>query len=780
MAGDRNKFQTAMTHARRFAEQGSWPDAVKAYRFALAEFPNDREAILGFGQATLSAGQVEIAQKAFQQALKLDPSNHEALSYTAEIQERQGKLEAAAETYLRIGNIHASQNNLEAAIEAWQQATRLLPDHVDAQSKLAEALTRLDQLRPAARQLLTLAAIYQQRNNDEQARQQIEQAQVLIGDDPGIAAAFEALQQGDPIQPDAIGDTPAADSGEELEPFGLADFTDAFFEEREVFEDEEDPFALDEFDVEEKPTSGLVETVQQNALSELANVFFEDDNDADTFAGTMSKDEVNMLIIQAIDLQSRADLEGAISNYRQVVQAGAARPAIYFNLGLLYKEQEQFDDATKMLQMAAQDEKFQIASHLALGETYFTRDDLESAIRHFVEAVKLVDLKTVNAHRAQELSQYYENLADNYIAEGDHDKLSSFIVTLGNFFAKPTWETRVYQARQRIESVADNGNVMSLAEFLETPETEVVVTALALTNEYVKRNLLMTASEECLRAIQKAPFYLRLHARLADILLKQDHTDQAITKYLYIAKVYRMRNQPERAINIYRKILRLAPMDVTVRSELIDLYISRQEVEEALEQYLTLADSYYQLAQVDRAIEKYNEAVRLAGDVSDGDIWKVRILSQLGDIYNQRFDWNRATAAYEELLEVNPNDENIQRQLIDLYFKQGKIERAMKALDQLLAIYKQQEQAEKALEMLKEFVSSNPDNMSLRQRLAVAFAQSGMRKDAIAEYDALGEMQLENGLRDQATETIRAILALGPDDTDGYRRLLAQISGGAA
>jgi hypothetical protein len=39
-------------------------------------------------------------------------------------------------------------------------------------------------------------------------------------------------------------------------------------------------------------------------------------------------------------------------------------------------------------------------------------------------------------------------------------------------------------------------------------------------------------------------------------------------------------------------------------------------------------------------------------------------------------------------------------------------------------------------------------------------------------------MQMENGLRDEAIQTIQAIINLGPNDVEGYRRLLAQISGG--
>ncbi|MBI1882544.1 MAG: tetratricopeptide repeat protein, partial [Chloroflexi bacterium] len=403
----------------------------------------------------------------------------------------------------------------------------------------------------------------------------------------------------------------------------------------------------------------------------------------------------------------------------------------------------------------------------------------ELALKHYIETLKIIDLHHVSRQKADKLAQAYDEVSNKYLAQIEPKKADSFIMAVKRFFASSAWEEKATEARARMDSVTEDGAAMSLVEFLESPETEVVITTIALTGEYMKRNFLMTASEECLRAIQKAPTYLPLHARLADILLKQEHIDEAINKYLYIARVYLMRNQPDQAVNIYQKILRLAPMDVTVRSKLIELYIAHNEAEQALEQYLTLADSYYQLAQVDRALEKYNEALRLAATSSNANTWKADILNRTGDIYRQRFDWARATTAYEDLLKLSPNDERIQRQLIDLYYKQNKVNQATKTLDGLLAIY-QKYNPPKALELLKELTSVYRDDMFLRQRLAVAFAQNGMNREAIKEYDALGEMQLENGLRSQAMQTIQAIINLGPDDVEGYRRLLTQISGGTA
>jgi tetratricopeptide (TPR) repeat protein len=758
VAGDQNKFQKAMMHAERFSQEGKWAEAMKAYRFALAEFPNNEVAIVGFGKSALNIGQVDIAQKAFQQALKINPSSLETLANMADVQERMGQLDAAAETYLRMGNVYVSRHDLDSAIDSWTRATQLASGHVEAQRRLANALAQLGKTRVAAREYLTLAAIYQRRNDLERSLEQIEAAQELLPDDPGIIAAFEAIQSGQPIQPGKISDTA---------PVEETDMVVAEELEEELF-DLDDLFGPEEVDAR-APTrkGGLIESIRSAAMGALANTIFEDSDNPGT-----------MMIMQALGLQSKEEITQAISHYNQAIQLGSRQPALYFNLGLLYKEQGQLNETIDMLKTSAQDPTYKTGSEFALGESYFAANRLDSAVKHFLEALRLIDMNTVSGHTAYQLAQQYKDLAGNFMVQAEPEKISRFVSSLQNFFSDPNWERKAYEARQRMNDVAEQGSMMSLAEFLETPETEVMITTLALTNDYIKANLLMTASEECLRAIQGVPHFLPLHIRLGDILLKLGHTDEAITKFLYICRVYQMRGQPEQAINLYNTVLQLAPMDVTVRSKLIDLYISQENLDKALQEYLILANSYYQLAQVDRALEKYNEALRLTANLANGSTWKKEALIRMADIYTQRFDWANATAKYEQLLETDPNDEAVLRKLVDLYYKQNKLSEATSALDSILGLYQRQTPL-KALELLQDLSSIYSNDMFLRQKLAVAYAQNNMTKEAIAEYDILGEMQLEKGLRDQAIQTIQAIINLGPDDIEGYRRLLAQISGGA-
>jgi hypothetical protein len=50
-----------------------------------------------------------------------------------------------------------------------------------------------------------------------------------------------------------------------------------------------------------------------------------------------------------------------------------------------------------------------------------------------------------------------------------------------------------------------------------------------------------------------------------------------------------------------------------------------------------------------------------------------------------------------------------------------------------------------------------------------------MKRKAVAELDALGEMQLEAGLRNEAVQTVKQIIALEPANVKAYRRLLDHI-----
>jgi tetratricopeptide (TPR) repeat protein len=757
-------FEEAMRGASNYAWDKQWSKAIVEYKRALAEFPDDLTALVSLGMAYVESRQLEEALRAYQKASQLTPDDPLAWERVADVQERLGRLDEAAETYVAMANIHVERKAMDKAIETWLRATRLASDHLRAHLSLAEAYARQGKARAAAGEHLTLAHILQKRGQTEKA---IQQCRLALELDPRSAQAHATLE--------------ALRAGERVEKVKPTPIPTAI-EVGEAKEIEEE--------IEEEEEGSPVDTARQKALRELAETLFEEHPIEDAVADVttfvegrtareatlkLTQGQIDTILAQAIDSQTRGTIDKAIANYSRLIEAGVDLPAIHFSLGLLFQEKVQFNEAIRELSLTTRHPEYGLASHFALGECCRAKGKIEDALEHFIEVLKIIDLQTVQRDQAGDLLQLYDSLAESYTAKGDRDKAITFLDSLVDFLSGKGWQDKVMEARRRLDSVAEEGITRSLAEILEVPGSEEVLASMAMAQEYMKRSMLLTAIEEIYRVIEMAPTYLPLHLRLAEVFVRQERLEEAIAKYMAVAEVYHMRGDDRQAIGVYRQILKMAPMDVNVRAMMIDLLVNRGEIDRALEQYMSLADDYYQLAQIDKALEKYNEAVHLASRSSNERKWKVQILHKIGDINMQRVDWRRATAAYEEIKALSPDDEQVRTYLFDLYQKQGQINKALIELKELARYYETKGQPQKALSILEDAVQLRPQEMSLRALLARVYTQQGMKREAIAELDTLGEMQLEAGLRDEAVQTVKRIIALEPANVEAYRRLLAHI-----
>jgi len=101
--------------------------------------------------------------------------------------------------------------------------------------------------------------------------------------------------------------------------------------------------------------------------------------------------------------------------------------------------------------------------------------------------------------------------------------------------------------------------------------------------------------EEAFFALSQSPTHLPIHIRMAEILTAENKIQAAIDKYTMVAQTYRARGELVRAGRITQQVLRLSPLDVSMRSWLIELLVEQHKTEEALQQFFELADTYYQV-----------------------------------------------------------------------------------------------------------------------------------------------------------------------------------------
>jgi tetratricopeptide (TPR) repeat protein len=250
----------------------------------------------------------------------------------------------------------------------------------------------------------------------------------------------------------------------------------------------------------------------------------------------------------------------------------------------------------------------------------------------------------------------------------------------------------------------------------------------------------------------------------------------AVGKYLSVADTFAARGGMDQASALYEQVLQTMPMDLEIRHKLIVLLREHDQAEQALEHQLALADAYYELAQIEASREQYNDALRLAADLPNSPVWTARILHRMGDIDLQRLDWRSAIDVYRQLKLAVPDDDGARRRLTGLYLNLERQNDAIAELDELIRLYRDRGNLIPALEALDEFTESHPDDLELRKRAAQLYVESGNKDGAVTHLDAMGELHLQNGQVREAAATIKAIIALGPDNIDAYRDLLEQIA----
>lgn len=761
MAGNRQLFEQAVKRGNQYIWDKAWDKAIAEYEAALREFPDDPIALASAGFVYTQLKRLDEALAAYQRANQAQPNDPSILTKLAEVQERMGLTAEATHTCLTLGDLLIRKKTTDKAIQYWEHAAQLQPDNLEAHQRLVEIYKATGQIEQAVREHAAMAKIYHKLGQIDKAVAQSQAALTLAPRHTGMLRMMGEIGQPTPAPQPAAAPRPAP------APAPAPPAT----------------WSLEELSAgEAEPEQGSpLEMTRDRALSELAETIFEDAAalhprpGARGAAARLSKAEIDALIGQALNYQTNGQVEQAIAAYQRILEA-VSLPAAHFNLGLLYQQGLRFDEAIEQFNQSLSHPEYALGSHFALGECYRALGRVDEALAQFIEVLKIVDLQTVKHEQVDDLIALYENLAESYTAKGDREQAITFTNNLVDFLSSRGWADKVAEARRRLDGLIEEGSpAISLAELFTMPHSETVMHSLSLSQEYAKRGMYYLAANEIYCAIERVPDYLPLHIRLADIWRKSGHTEEAIAKLRTVAATHQARGDTRQALSIYQQILRITPMDIPTRTMFIQLLIRHGAIDQALEQYMQLADTYYQLAQIDKARDTYQEALTYAQRGSTGKLWTMRIYSHLGDIDMQRIDWKRAIQDYEQVKALAPEDEKARVSLIELYYKVGQPARAVRELDELLLMYKEAGKARKMISVLEDQVQLRPGEIPLRSRLARLYMEADMKEPAIEQLDALGELQLQAGLKKEAAATIRAIIALGPPNVEDYKQLLAQL-----
>lgn len=766
MPVNEENFQKAMNQGHSYAWDQEWQKAASSYQKALEESPEHPKALSSLGLALFQTQQFEHALEVYQRAAHLSPSDPIAFERIAQLSERLGRLKEASEAAMKAAELHLNNRDVEKAIENWVHVTMLNPEHILARSRLALTHERLGHKQRAVTEYLAVASLLQRGGNAGKAAELVAKSLSIL------PTSAEAKQAETLLRSEQFLPKPMRPKG------GTAPLVMSQVKQLNT------PATL---------TASLLDPIaeaRQKALTAMAEVLFDYSDESINSqerrgmaaivkgTGQLSQSEQAKVVLhlgQAIDAWTKNQDTQAAEELESAMEAGFKQPAVYFSLGFLRLKVERMESAMRYLQHAVKHPDFALASRLLMGQALLQAGRTQEAAIEYLEALKLADAQVVAPEKADEIRQLYEPLIEAQAAENDDSNLRRLCANVKEMLVRKDWRTHLQKSREQLLKAQEGDTPLPLAEAIIQAQSSQVLEAMNQVNQLVRMGYLRSAMDEAFQALYSAPTYLPLHALIGDLLVREEHVQEAISKFMVIADAYSVRGEANQSTKMLRRVLELAPMDLTARARLIDQLIARGQVDDAVNEYLDLADIYYRLAELDMARKTYTTALRVVQQSNADRVWNVHILQRMADIDMQRLDWKQAIRIYEQIRTLRPDEQVVRRNLINLNFRLAQHAQAETELQSYLGYLEGNGQNDLAIPFLEDLVKDNEDQVVLRQALADCYRQAGQMEQAVAQLDVIGEQYISEGKKQEAARIIQQIVSMNPPNAKDYQQLLEQL-----
>jgi tetratricopeptide (TPR) repeat protein len=772
MSGDQQAFHAAMNQGHSSAWDQNWSEAVGFYRMALEQFPNDPMALISNGLALLEMHDYEGALTQYQKAAAVSPNDPVPYEKMARIYESMGRNKEAVKAGMQAAELQLRARDADKSIESWVHVISLDTENLNARTRLAMIYDKMGRKQEASGEYLAAASLMQAAGDAQKAIQAVRYCLQIAPDNVEVQNAMKLLKSNQRLP------RPSRPRGSNQSSMRLTNIQQLQSPEEGVAVVRMDPVA----------------EARQRAMEELASMLFDQGDDRGANNGLVSRRGIGSLtrgtgglsleqaertrillhLGHAIDLQSQGNDKRAAEELQRVLEIGLEKTAVYFDLGMLLVD-EKPEKALKYLQNALRRNEYALGSYLLIGRVKENQGELRDAARAYLQAFRLADSETVPAEFGEELRQFYEPILEAQNHENNQDTLLSVCQSVRTQLVRSDWREYLRKARKQMAPPSVDNPPLPLMEMLLQSKSSQVVEALASVRDLSTRGMVRSAMEEAFHALQFAPTYLPLHVQIGDLLIKDGHVQAAVDKFLLVSNLYEVRGELDQSIRMLKRVTRMVPMDLNVRSNLIEMLSSHDRVDEAIQEYLELGEIYYRLAELDMARQSYLSALRLAQQSRTNRKWAVQILTKVADIDMQRLDWRQALRIFEQLRTLQPEERFARMQLIDINFRLSQDAIALAEVDDYIKVLESHHKQKEALQFLTDLMVEYPQQYELGRRMAEMYLRAKQYPQAIAQMDKLADQLLDNGDTWGAIEMLEAIIALNPPNLEQYRQVLSQI-----
>ncbi len=769
MTEQNQELKNLLSKGNSAAWDQNWGDAASYYQQALEIDPENFKAISNLGLAYFEMHDYAASLESYSKAVEInadDPAPYEKMFL---IYKEIGRPAEAVKAALYAAESHLKNEDIQKAIENWKRVVELDIQNIKAHARLAMVYQRLGKNKLAISEYINSASLLQFTGNTNKAAEAIERALQFSPENIIALRAKDILHQGRQLPlPEPVIKEPEEDLAKDVarleppKPVEKKEFDNPIAEavDRALIVLAGTLFEEANFEKGEKPDR---ERDLDSALS--WNIDGETDLTDDSY--------LKLHVSQAIEHYSTGNEKEASDNIKSAIDDGYSNPAAYFLLGYLYIKLGRMESASRSLLKSVAHSEFALGSRLLLASYYSSIESWMEASKEYLEALRIADISLVEKEDVEDLIQLYEVMMDDLESQEGDESYIEMSKHIEGMLLRSDWRDILTDMRGK--GTGEGGILLPKMDGLLDDRRSQII--------HVHKNILDMAEdghygaamERAFFALRNSPSFLPLHVTIGDILMEQNKISGAVTKYLAVADVYTVQGKTERALSMLEKVIELQPMNIEIRQRYIDLLEEYGKKEEAIKEYINIADVFYPLAELDSARSAYSKALVLAKTLPGDTSWRIKLHQRLADIDIQRLDWESALQTYVEISELLPRNQKTSITIVDLNYRLGNKPDADKEIDRFIKQFDPESQSDSIKEYLVQLKEEKPDEDYIVRQLVSLYKNTGLMDQAIAELDSLGDMLLEAGRKQDAVQVIQEIISFSPSNIEDYQKLLEQL-----
>jgi len=686
MAGNRALYDRAMEQSREAARQKNWEEALKQAVRALQEFPQDADGRSSAAVALFNTGKYPQTLQILEELRGSDQNNPFFLEYLARTHERMGNTAPAVAIYTQLADLQQERRLGMRAIEALREVLRLQPDADDQRLRMARLIEEAGSASEATTEYLELARRRQAQGRIEEATTHAERALRI---DPSSREAKELIATLHATLSNAaqIAVT-SAGAGDQGPGTGNISLTPSF---QSITPASTGALRSQQFTIEQTIT--LAQKHQEAGEAEAAIEQYE----RAVALGTERSDafySLGLLYQERGDYQRAATaLTHAASDPEYALSAHYALGTCYQELGQLPQAAQEYEQTIRLVDLqsigkAEADDLIQMYESAA--RIYSQLNDIARAASLYSTLANFLNSKRWGKERADEFRQKAKELTERNMFAKLRTLGTGALTAPEPSAPTPTLEETMPSTWGKIrpitdflrpERMASSSSVdifaataappapepidsLALLDSLPTvdrapfaPVSQLDTTGLGeecvryviASEKYIEQRLILGALDACMEVIRLNADYLPIHLRMGEIYEREGRPEDALIKYQLLIDTYMVRDEPQRAIDVYLRLIELSPDTIQARSRLAELLKNDGRIEGAAEQIGQVAGTYFRMGQTNKALEEYRRGVQWAPN-------NATLRAQYGQSLLKLDRYEAALGEFRRALELNPAD----------------------------------------------------------------------------------------------------------------------------